>query len=91
VPELMKNLPDESTLIRQLPQSQLSAAGEAVQDRMKKRCGAARVAASSPMDESKLQFQTRFYRLLHNLLNLLAEITSRYLNNSLVIYAARCR
>jgi hypothetical protein len=56
----MKNLPDESTLIRQLPQSQLSAAGEAVQDHMKKRCGAARVAASSPMDKSKIQFQTRF-------------------------------
>jgi len=30
------------------------------------------------------------YRLLYNLPNLLAEITSRYLNTSLVIYAALC-
>ena len=30
------------------------------------------------------------YRLLHNLLNLWAEITSRYSNTSLVIYAALC-
>ena len=37
VPGLMKNFPDESTLIRQLPQSQLSAAGEAAQGRMKKK------------------------------------------------------
>lgn len=36
-PGLMKNFPDESTLIRQLPQSQLSAAGEAAQGRMKKK------------------------------------------------------
>jgi [amino group carrier protein]-L-2-aminoadipate 6-kinase len=37
VPGLMKNFPDESTLIRQLPQSQLSTAGEAAQGRMKKK------------------------------------------------------
>jgi [amino group carrier protein]-L-2-aminoadipate 6-kinase len=37
VPGLMKNFPDESTLIRQLPQSQLSMAGEAAQGRMKKK------------------------------------------------------
>ena len=37
VPGLMKNFPDESTLIRQLPQSQLSAASEAAQGRMKKK------------------------------------------------------
>lgn len=37
VPGLMKNFPDESTLIRHLPQSQLSAAGEAAQGRMKKK------------------------------------------------------
>jgi len=37
VPGLMKNFPDESTLIRQLPQSQLLAAGEAAQGRMKKK------------------------------------------------------
>jgi acetylglutamate/LysW-gamma-L-alpha-aminoadipate kinase len=37
VPGLMKNFPDESTLIRQLPQSQLSVAGEAAQGRMKKK------------------------------------------------------
>lgn len=37
VPGLMKNFPDESTLIRQLPQSQLSAALEAAQGRMKKK------------------------------------------------------
>ena len=37
VPGLMKNFPDESTLIRQLPQSQLVAAGEAAQGRMKKK------------------------------------------------------
>jgi acetylglutamate/LysW-gamma-L-alpha-aminoadipate kinase len=36
-PGLMKNFPDESTLIRQLPQSQLSAASEAAQGRMKKK------------------------------------------------------
>lgn len=37
VPGLMRNFPDESTLIRQLPQSQLPAAGEAAQGRMKKK------------------------------------------------------
>ena len=37
VPGLMKNFPDESTLIRQLSKSQLSAAGEAAQGRMKKK------------------------------------------------------
>jgi acetylglutamate/LysW-gamma-L-alpha-aminoadipate kinase len=37
VPGLMQNFPDESTLIRQLSQSQLSAAGEAAQGRMKKK------------------------------------------------------
>jgi [amino group carrier protein]-L-2-aminoadipate 6-kinase len=37
VPGLMKNFPDESTLIRQLPQNQLSAASEAAQGRMKKK------------------------------------------------------
>ncbi|GAB4545217.1 MAG: [LysW]-aminoadipate kinase [Anaerolineales bacterium] len=34
---LMKNFPDETTLIRQLPQSQLAAASEAAQGRMKKK------------------------------------------------------
>jgi [amino group carrier protein]-L-2-aminoadipate 6-kinase len=34
---LMKNFPDESTLIRQLTQNQLSAASEAAQGRMKKK------------------------------------------------------
>ena len=37
VPGLMRNFPDESTVIRQLPQSQLSAASEAAQGRMKKK------------------------------------------------------
>jgi [amino group carrier protein]-L-2-aminoadipate 6-kinase len=37
VPGLMKNFPDESTLIGQLPQSQLSMAAEAAQGRMKKK------------------------------------------------------
>ena len=37
VPGLMKNFPDESTVIRQLPQSQLVAASEAAQGRMKKK------------------------------------------------------
>ncbi|RPJ21030.1 MAG: [LysW]-aminoadipate kinase [Chloroflexi bacterium] len=37
VPGLMKNFPDEATLIRQLPQSQLAAASEAAQGRMKKK------------------------------------------------------
>jgi [amino group carrier protein]-L-2-aminoadipate 6-kinase len=37
VPGLMKNFPDESTLIRQLTPSQLSAASEAAQGRMKKK------------------------------------------------------
>jgi len=37
VPGLMRNFPDESTLIRQLSQSQLSAASEAARGRMKKK------------------------------------------------------
>jgi acetylglutamate/LysW-gamma-L-alpha-aminoadipate kinase len=37
VPGLMRNFPDESTLIRQLPQSQLSEASQAAQGRMKKK------------------------------------------------------
>lgn len=37
VPGLMKDFPDESTIIRQLPQGQLAAAGEAAQGRMKKK------------------------------------------------------
>jgi [amino group carrier protein]-L-2-aminoadipate/L-glutamate 6-kinase len=37
VPGLMKNFPDESTVIRQLPQSQLPTALEAAQGRMKKK------------------------------------------------------
>jgi acetylglutamate/LysW-gamma-L-alpha-aminoadipate kinase len=37
VPGLMRNFPEESTLIRQLPQSQLAAASEAAQGRMKKK------------------------------------------------------
>jgi [amino group carrier protein]-L-2-aminoadipate 6-kinase len=37
VPGLMRNFPDESTLIRQLPQSGLAAASEAAQGRMKKK------------------------------------------------------
>jgi acetylglutamate/LysW-gamma-L-alpha-aminoadipate kinase len=37
VPGLMEKFPDESTLIRQLPQSQLSAASEAARGRMKKK------------------------------------------------------
>ena len=37
VPGLMRNFPDESTLIRQLPQSQLAAVSEAAQGRMKKK------------------------------------------------------
>ena len=37
VPGLMKNFPDESTLIQQLSQSQLVAASEAAQGRMKKK------------------------------------------------------
>ena len=37
VPGLMKNFPDETTLIRQLLQSQLAAASEAAQGRMKKK------------------------------------------------------
>jgi acetylglutamate/LysW-gamma-L-alpha-aminoadipate kinase len=37
VPGIMKNFPDESTLIWQLPQNQLSAAVEAAQGRMKKK------------------------------------------------------
>lgn len=37
VPGLMKNFPDESTLIQQLPQSQLSEALDVAQSRMKKK------------------------------------------------------
>jgi len=37
VPGLMKNFPDESTVIRQLPQNQLPTALEAAQGRMKKK------------------------------------------------------
>ena len=37
VPGLMKSFPDESTVIRQLPQSQLAAASAAAQGRMKKK------------------------------------------------------
>jgi acetylglutamate/LysW-gamma-L-alpha-aminoadipate kinase len=37
VPGLMKNFPDESTLIRQLPQNQIPMAAEAAQGRMKKK------------------------------------------------------
>lgn len=37
VPGLLRNFPDESTLIRQLPQSQLPAASESAQGRMKKK------------------------------------------------------
>lgn len=37
VPGLMKEFPDESTLIRQLPRGQLMAAAEAAQGRMKKK------------------------------------------------------
>src|SRR6185503_1588497 len=62
VPGLMKNFPDESTLIRQLPQSQLAAASEAAQGRMKKKVlGAeealkvALVASSSRTGEFKIQ------------------------------------
>jgi acetylglutamate/LysW-gamma-L-alpha-aminoadipate kinase len=37
VPGLMKNFPDETTLIRQLPQSQIATASGAAQGRMKKK------------------------------------------------------
>ena len=37
VPGLMKNFPDESTLILKMPKNQLAAAGEAAQGRMKKK------------------------------------------------------
>jgi [amino group carrier protein]-L-2-aminoadipate 6-kinase len=47
VPGLMKKFPDESTLIRQLPKSQLSAAGEAAQGRMKKKVLGAEEALNS--------------------------------------------
>lgn len=46
VPGLMRRFPDESTLIRQLPQSQLSAASEAAQGRMKKKILGAQEALS---------------------------------------------
>ena len=42
VPGLMKNFPDEFTLIRQLPQNELQAASEAAQGRMKKKVLGAR-------------------------------------------------
>jgi acetylglutamate/LysW-gamma-L-alpha-aminoadipate kinase len=42
----MKNFPDESSLIRQLPQSQLAVAGEAAQGRMKKKVLGAQEALS---------------------------------------------
>jgi len=45
-PGLMKNFPDESSLIRQLPQSQLAVAGEAAQGRMKKKVLGAEEALS---------------------------------------------
>jgi acetylglutamate/LysW-gamma-L-alpha-aminoadipate kinase len=47
VPGLMKNFPDESTLIRQLSQSQLTAASEAAQGRMKKKVLGAEEALKS--------------------------------------------
>jgi [amino group carrier protein]-L-2-aminoadipate 6-kinase len=47
VPGLMKNFPDESTIIRQLSQSQLTAAGEAAQGRMKKKVLGAEEALKS--------------------------------------------
>ena len=47
VPGLMKKFPDESTLIRQLPQSQLSMANEAAQGRMKKKVLGAEEALKS--------------------------------------------
>ena len=46
VPGLMQNFPDESTLISHLPQSQLSAASEAAQGRMKKKVLGAEEALS---------------------------------------------
>lgn len=46
VPGLMKNFPDESTLIRQLPKSQLAAASESAQGRMKKKILGAEEALS---------------------------------------------
>jgi acetylglutamate/LysW-gamma-L-alpha-aminoadipate kinase len=47
VPGLMKNFPDESTLIRQLSQSQLTAVSEAAQGRMKKKVLGAEEALKS--------------------------------------------
>ena len=47
VPGLMKNFPDESTLIRELPQSQLSAAADVAQGRMKKKVLGAQEALKS--------------------------------------------
>jgi acetylglutamate/LysW-gamma-L-alpha-aminoadipate kinase len=47
VPGLMKNFPDESTLIRQLSPSQLTAASEAAQGRMKKKVLGAEEALKS--------------------------------------------
>lgn len=51
VPGLMKNFPDESTLIRQLPQSQLSMAAEAAQGRMKKKILGAEEALRGGVDQ----------------------------------------
>jgi acetylglutamate/LysW-gamma-L-alpha-aminoadipate kinase len=47
VPGLMKNFPDESTLIRQLSENQLSAASESAQGRMKKKVLGAEEALKS--------------------------------------------
>lgn len=47
VPGLMKNFPDETTLIRELPQSQLSAAADVAQGRMKKKVLGAQEALKS--------------------------------------------
>lgn len=47
VPGLMKNFPDETTLIRELPLSQLPAAAEAAQGRMKKKVLGAEEALKS--------------------------------------------
>ena len=51
VPGLMKSFPDETTLIRQLPQSQLPAALEAAQGRMKKKVLGAEEALQGGVDE----------------------------------------
>jgi len=51
VPGLMKNFPDESTVIRQLPQSQLPVALEAAQGRMKKKVLGAEEALQGGVDK----------------------------------------